>query len=101
MFSSRMAISFCFRSADSSRRLFQGFQVGLPLFFGVGLGRFQGGDFILSVLELGRQRQVAVQQVFGFVRAVEFHQGGQLVAVFLEGVFSFVTLASLSWCSLS
>ena len=76
-------------------RLFQGFQVGLPLFFGVGLGRFQGGDFILSVLELGRQRQVAVQQVFGFVRAVEFHQGGQLVAVFLEGVFLIRDLGQL------
>lgn len=43
----------------------------------------------------GRQRQVAVQQVFGFVRAVEFHQGGQLVAVFLEGVFLIRDLGQL------
>ncbi len=78
---------FLFQVCGFPPRLFQRFQIGFPLFFGIGLGRFQSGDFVLGILELGRQRQVAVQQVFCFVRTVELHQGRQLVAVFLEGVF--------------
>ena len=78
---------FLFQVCGFLTRLFQRFQVGFPLFFGIGFGRFQSGDFVLGILELGRQRQVAVQQVFCFVRAVELHQGRQLVPVFLKGVF--------------
>ena len=65
---------------------FQSLQVGFALLLGIGIGRFQRGDPVLRILELGRQGHVAVQQVPGLVRIVQCHQSRQLVAFILQGV---------------